>query len=67
VQHRVDEIRCISNRDFWRHCPCVANPADLPSQSVDAVDLLTINYGGMGVGTRGRAMIISRDSAQYIG
>ena len=39
VQHRV-EIRCISDRNFWRHCPGTSNPADLPSQSVNSGDLV---------------------------
>ena len=40
VQHRVDEIRKISNRRVWRHCPGHLNPADLPSRGIAAYELV---------------------------
>lgn len=39
VQHRVDEIRNLTSRNDWRHCPGKQNPADLPSRGVSAKEL----------------------------
>ena len=39
VQHRVDEIRKISDKKAWRHCPSRLNPADLPSRGISASEL----------------------------
>ena len=38
VQHRVDDIRKISDRGVWRHCPGHMNPADLPSRGIVTYD-----------------------------
>lgn len=39
VQHRVDEIRRLTSKNDWRHCPGKQNPADLPSRGTSAKDL----------------------------
>ena len=38
---RVKEIRQLTSRDFWRHCPGHLNPADLPSQGLSGDGLLS--------------------------
>lgn len=43
VQHRVEEIRSLTTREEWGHCPGDTNPADLPSRGLSANDLSTIN------------------------
>ena len=43
VANRVKEIRCLSPKNHWRHCPGHINPADLPSRGVSGDRLL---YGG---------------------
>jgi len=40
VQHRVDEIRKLSNAKSWRHYPGHVNPADLPSRGITASELV---------------------------
>ena len=41
VQHRVEEIRSLTTREEWRHCPGDTNPTDLPSRGLSANDLST--------------------------
>ncbi|XP_065894371.1 uncharacterized protein [Dysidea avara] len=40
VQHRVEEIRKLTNPSVWNHCPGTQNPTDLPSQGLSAKELL---------------------------
>ena len=39
VEHRVQEIRQLSNKDQWRFCPGSQNPADLPSRGTSGKEL----------------------------
>jgi len=39
VQHRVNEIRELTNKHQWRHCPGELNPADLPSRGCSVQEL----------------------------
>ena len=40
IQGRVNEIRRLTNKEMWRFCPGKANPADIPSRSCEACDLI---------------------------
>ena len=40
VQRRVVEIRSLTDKGLWRFCPGVENPADIPSRSCTAADLV---------------------------
>ena len=39
VQHRVDEICQLTDKELCRHCPGSLNPADLPSRGITASEL----------------------------
>ena len=40
VRQRVQEIRQLTPRERWRHCPGSENPADLPSRGLSANELI---------------------------
>ena len=40
VHHRVEEIRRLTIRSDWKHCPGSINPADLPSRGITARQLV---------------------------
>ena len=39
VQYRAEEIRRLTSKNYWRHCPGKQNPQDLPSRGTSAKDL----------------------------
>ena len=41
VEHRVREIRQLSDKEQWRFCPGLQNPADLPSCGLNGEQLAT--------------------------
>ena len=43
VQHRVGEIRRLTNQDVWRFFPGPENPADVASQSCSGQELIDHN------------------------
>ncbi|XP_044172645.1 uncharacterized protein LOC114972132 [Acropora millepora] len=42
VQHRAEEIRRLTSKNDWRHCPGKQNPADLSSRGTSAKDLKNV-------------------------
>ena len=40
VANRVSEIRRLTDRNLWRHCPGIANPADLLTRGILASELI---------------------------
>ena len=40
VQHRVSEIHSLTDKEQWRFCPGLQNPADLPSRGCSSEELV---------------------------
>ena len=40
VNHRVAEIRQLTTKEKWRHCPGPLNPADLPSRGMPGREIV---------------------------
>ena len=40
VNHRVAEIRQLTTKEKWRHCPGTLNPADLPSRGMPGHEIV---------------------------
>ena len=47
AEHRVREIRKLSEKEQWRFCPGLQNPADLPSRGMNGEELATMQHGGL--------------------
>ena len=43
VSRRIHEIQMTMSKDCWNHCPGIINPADMPSQGLDAYKLVNSN------------------------
>ena len=41
VSQRVKEIRNLTDKESWKHCPGVTNPTDLPSRGVSVDELMS--------------------------
>ena len=39
VQYRMTEIRKLVQAKYWRHCPGIQNPAEIPSSGLSAAEL----------------------------
>ena len=39
IEHRVSEIRRLSDSQLWHHCPGILNPADVPSRGMNGEKL----------------------------
>jgi hypothetical protein len=49
VEHRVREIHQLSDKEQWRFCPGLQNPADLPSRGLNGEELETntVRWNGL--------------------
>ncbi|GFS87210.1 uncharacterized protein TNCV_213361 [Trichonephila clavipes] len=46
VANRVKEIRSLTDKDSWRHCPGKDNPSDLLTRGISADSLINCESGG---------------------